>query len=217
MAAYESKSEQVPARGEGRQDGASRPSSISSTLLERLRARQPEAWQRLVHLYSPVVYQWCRQYDVSRDDAPDLVQEVFAAVARHIGDFHRDRPGDSFAAWLRTITRNKIRNYLSARRGRPVAQGGTNAQERFLQVPEIPDPSQSNDPREVRGLVVPVGLDLVRAEFENRTWEAFQRAVVEEQSPAQIAADLGMSIQAVYKAKSRVLHRLRQELDGLME
>ncbi len=170
-----------------------------------------------MNLYSPVVYQWCRQYGVTRDDAPDLVQEVFAAVARHIGDFRRNRPGDSFTAWLRTITRNKIRNYLSSRRGRPVAQGGTSAQERLLQIPEMPDPSETGDPQLVNGLVVPIGLDLVRAEFENRTWEAFERVVVEEQSPAKVAADLGMSIPAVYTAKSRVLRRLRQELDGLTE
>ena len=217
MAAHDSKSDRLPTRGEGSQGGASEQSSISSTLLERIRARQPEAWQRLVNLYTPVVYQWCRQYHVTRDDALDLVQEVFTAVAQNIGGFRRSRPGDSFTAWLRTITHNKIRNYSSYCRGRPLAEGGTNAQERLLQVPEMPDPSETGDPREVNGLVVPIGLDLVRAEFENRTWEAFQRVVVEEQSPAQIAADLGMSVQAVYKAKSRVLRRLRQELDGLME
>jgi RNA polymerase sigma-70 factor, ECF subfamily len=201
-------------------EAASSPSgssSISSTLLDRIRAQQPEAWERLVNLYSPVVYQWCRQYAVPRDDAPDLVQEVFVSVALHIGGFRRDRAGDSFTAWLRTITRNKIRNHFSARRGKPAAQGGTDAQMRLLDVPEAPDPSETTDPREVNNLVVPIALNLVRAEFENRTWEAFQRAAVEGQSPAQIAADLGMSIQAVYKAKSRVLRRLRQELDGLME
>ncbi len=87
----------------------------------------------------------------------------------------------------------------------------------MLKVPEISDPSMSGDPGELNSLVVPTGLDLVRAEFESQTWEAFRRAVVEEQSPAEIAAELGMSVQAVYKAKSRVLQRLRQKLGGLLE
>lgn len=190
---------------------------MSSTLLDGIRAQQPEAWERLVNLYSPVVYHWCRQHTVPCDDAPDLVQEVFVSVARYIGRFHYDRPGDSFTAWLRIITRNKIRNYFSSRRDQPAAQGGTDAQVRLLGVPDVPDLSETNDPREGNNLVVPIALDLVRAEFENRSWEAFQRVVVEGQSPAQIAADLGMSIQAVYKAKSRVLRRLRQELDGLLD
>jgi RNA polymerase sigma-70 factor (ECF subfamily) len=202
---------------EGRRDIPADPSSISSTLLERIKSHQPEAWTRLADLYGPVVYRWCRKSGVAGDDAPDLVQEVFAAVARHIGGFRRDRAGDSFAAWLRTITRNAIRDFFRSRRGRPVAQGGTNAQERILQVPEEPEPIETSDPREVNSLIVPIGLELVRAEFENRTWEAFRRATIEGQPPARIALDLKMSIQAVYQAKSRVLRRLCQELDGLLE
>lgn len=90
------------------------PSSISSTLLERLKARRPEAWQRLVDLYGPVVYRWCRWSGVLAGDVPDVVQEVFTAVAAHIADFHRQRPGDSFTGWLRTITRNKVTDHFRA-------------------------------------------------------------------------------------------------------
>ncbi len=190
--------------------------SISSTLLERIRGRQPEAWQRLVQLCGPLVYRWCRQYEVARDDAPDLVQEVFAVVALHVDGFHRDRPGDSFAAWLRTVTRNVILGYFRSRRGQPVAQGGTDAQQRFLQVPELPEPVEASDVQEASSVIVPLGLELVRAEFESRTWEAFRRVVIERQPSARVAVELGMNIEAVYQAKSRVLRRLRQELDGLV-
>jgi RNA polymerase sigma-70 factor (ECF subfamily) len=58
-------------------------------------------------------------------------------------------------------------------------------------------------------------LELVRAEFENRTWEVFWRIVVDGQSAAEVANSMGLSLPAVYQAKSRVLRRLRQELDGL--
>jgi RNA polymerase sigma-70 factor (ECF subfamily) len=207
----------MDARIEGTRDQPVEPSSISSTLLERVKADHPEAWTRLVTLYGPVVYRWCRQAGAARDDAPDLVQEVFTAIARHIGSFRRDRPGDSFAAWLRTVTRNAIRGYFRCRRGQPMAQGGTDAQERLHQVPEPLEPAEDSDPQEVAGLILPIGLELVRAEFENRTWEAFRRVAVEGQSSARVATDLGMSIEAVYQAKSRVLRRLRQELDGLLE
>jgi RNA polymerase sigma-70 factor, ECF subfamily len=193
------------------------PGSISSTLLERIKEQKPEAWTRLADLYGPVVYRWCRQTGVGRDDAADLVQEVFAAVARHIGGFRRDRPGDSFAAWLRTVTRNTIHDFFRSRRGRPIALGGTDAHEQFLQVPEEVELSEVSNPREVNSVIVPIGMDLVRAEFENNTWEAFRRAVIEKQPPSRIALELGMSVPAVYQAKSRVLRRLRQELDGLLE
>jgi RNA polymerase sigma-70 factor (ECF subfamily) len=197
---------------------ASDPSSISSTLLERVRARRPEAWERLVDLYGPVVYHWCRRSGLGPEDAADVVQEVFTAVAVHVAEFRRDRPSDSFGAWLRTITRNKVRDHYRRRQGRPEAPGGTEAHE---QLAEIGDPAEPSDPSAAGddGLGAWLsrrGLDLVRAEFENRTWEAFWRTAVEGHAPAHVAEDLGMSVQAVYKAKSRVLRRLRQELDELL-
>jgi RNA polymerase sigma-70 factor (ECF subfamily) len=198
---------------EGSQDRPAESSSISSTLLERVKADLPEAWTRLVTVFGPVVYRWCRRAGVARDDAPDLVQEVFAAVARHIGSFRRDRPGDSFAAWLRTVARNTIRDYFRSRRGRAVAQGGTDAQEQIDQVPEL---VPLDDPREVAEIVLPIGVELVRAEFEGQTWEAFRRVAIGGEPSVRVAMDLGMSVAAVYQAKSRVLRRLRQEFKGLL-
>jgi RNA polymerase sigma-70 factor, ECF subfamily len=201
----------------GSHNAASSPSgSISSTLLERVRARQPDAWRRLTDLYGPAVYRWCRQAGVPRDDALDLVQEVFAAVARDIGSFRRDRPGDSFAAWLRAVTRNIYLLYFRRRRGRPVAEGGTEAQDRFLHVPETAEPPEPSDAGDATGVVLPIGLELVRAEFEPQTWDAFRRVAVAGHPPARVAVELGMTIDAVYQAKSRVLRRLRQEFDGLL-
>jgi RNA polymerase sigma-70 factor (ECF subfamily) len=197
---------------------ASEPSSISSTLLERVRARRPEAWERLVDLYGPVVYRWCRQAALRPEDAADLVQEVFAAVAAHVAEFRRDRPGDSFGAWLRTITRNRIRDHYRRRQGKPEARGGTDAQQQLAQIGEPPEPSDPSAACDdgLDAWLSRRGLELVRAEFENRTWEAFWRTTVEGHAPAHVAEDLGMSVQAVYKAKSRVLRRLRQELGELI-
>jgi RNA polymerase sigma-70 factor, ECF subfamily len=82
-------------------------SSISTTLLEQIRVRQPEAWERLVDLYGPVVFHWCRQSGLTTSDAADVVQEVWMAVARNVAGFRREQPGDSFRGWLWTITRNE--------------------------------------------------------------------------------------------------------------
>ncbi len=191
------------------------PSSISSTLLERVRARRPEAWQRLVDLYGPLVYRWCRQLGVSRSDASDVVQQVFAAVIVDIGRFRRDRPGDSFGAWLRTITRHRVSDHFRQRQGHASADGGTEAYQRLLNISKAEKESTAAPPVEQEAGFSRRLLELVRAEFESRTWDAFWRIVVDGQPPAEVAAALNMSLPAVYKAKSRVLRRLRQELGGL--
>ena len=99
----------------------------------------------------------------------------------------------------------------------PFRQGGLTAQQQIMQIPELSEASFSTAAAEADGLLPRRTLELIRAEFENRTWEAFRRTAVAREKPAHVADDLGMSVQAVYKAKSRVLRRLRAELDGLLE
>jgi RNA polymerase sigma-70 factor, ECF subfamily len=200
-------------RSDGSRYGAAEPASISSTLLDQIRARRPDAWQRLVDLYGPVVYRWCRQLGVGRADAADIVQEVFAAVAAASGRFRRETPEHSFGAWLRTVTRSKTCDHFRRRRGLLDAEGGSNAQQRLLDLPESADESLSlssnltPDARFVHRV-----LEVVRAEFEPRTWDAFWRIAVDGQSPAETAAAMDLSLATVYQAKSRVLRRLRREL-----
>jgi RNA polymerase sigma-70 factor, ECF subfamily len=200
-------------RSDGSRYGAGEPASISSTLLDQIRTRRPEAWQRLVDLYGPVVYRWCRQLGVGRADAADVVQEVFAAVAGGAGRFRRETPEHSFGAWLRTITRSKVCDHFRRRHGLPDAEGGTAAQQRMLNVAESAEESLSlsasltPDARFVHR-----ALDVVRAEFEPRTWDAFWRIAIDGQSPAETAEAMKLSLAAVYQAKSRVLRRLRREM-----
>lgn len=197
--------------------GSAGSSSTSSSLLERVKAREPVAWQGLVELYSPMIYRWCRQCGLQSDDSRDIGQEVFAAVAANLEGFRRDRPGASFRAWLWTIARNKIRDHFRRQKGREQAQGGTEAQQHLAQLPEDSPPSSTvtGQPSDEVSLVQQA-LAALRSRFDERTWQAFWRTTVAEESGTAVAADLGMSVQAVYQAKYRVLQRARGELDGLM-
>ncbi len=188
--------------------------STSFSLLERVRVRDDEAWGRLVELYSPLVAYWCNNSGVRRQDADDLVQEVFQAVFKSLDSFRRDRAGDTFRGWLRRITHFKVQDYFRVRAAQPAAQGGTDPQ---WQLQQIPQPELPEETPEDLGALYRRALELVRSEFEDRTWQAFWRAALENQPPAEIAEDLGMSPAAVRKAKSRVLHRLRQEVGDLID
>jgi RNA polymerase sigma-70 factor (ECF subfamily) len=189
----------------------------SLTLLARLRAHDQGAWHRLLHLYTPLVAHWCKRWGVRGPDADDVSQEVFQAVAAGIEDFRRDRAGDTFRGWLRAITRHKVLDHFRRQQKQPEAQGGTDAQRRLQQVSEpATPPDDADDPEEELTRLYHRALELVRSEFEERTWQAFWRAAVDGQAPADIAADLGVTAAAVRKAKSRVLHRLREEVGELI-
>ncbi len=185
----------------------------SLTLLERVRDRDEEAWRNLLRLYAPLVERWCAHCGVRGQDADDVSQEVFGAVAAGLERFRREQGGDTFRGWLRVITRNKLIDHARRRARHPEARGGTDAQRQLQQVaePELPE-----DTADDLGGLYHRALELVRGEFEERTWRAFWLAAVEGRAPDLIAADLGVTPAAVRKAKSRVLLRLRQEVGDVI-
>lgn len=184
----------------------------SHTLLERVARRDADAWQRFAKLYGPLVFHWCRRQGLSEHDAADTTQDVFASVARAISRFEV-RPGASFRGWLWTVTRNQLRDFFRLRAQQTRAEGGSSAWERLAAVAEsLSDDPDEHTAAEELHFLHRRGLELVRGEFEERTWQLFWRSVVLEQSTADIARDFGLSNAAVRQARSRVLRRLRQEL-----
>jgi RNA polymerase sigma-70 factor, ECF subfamily len=193
----------------------------SMSLLAGVRLRDAEAWRRMARLYTPLVRYWCRKGGLADDAVDDLVQETFAAVLRGLPTFERPTDGGSFRGWLRTIVRNKLNDFYRTRRDKGAATGGTDA---HLNLGKLADPfgadeAAPDDARETTetGLVFRAAVDLIRTEFETVTQQAFWATTVEERPPADVAKELGITLNAVYKAKSRVLRRLREVLDGLEE
>ncbi len=190
------------------------PSTATSrSLLERIKADDAEAWDRLISLYAPMAYRWCRRCDLPEQEIADVLQEVFQSVGTHISSFRQDREGDTFRGWLRTITRHKVLDHFRKLGREPGGAGGTDAQIRFAKLPAAQPPNEddSSDQRADRG-VVGRALELIKSEFEDRTWRAFWLTAVEDRVPKEVAIELGMSPGAVRVAKSRVLRRLRDEL-----
>jgi RNA polymerase sigma-70 factor (ECF subfamily) len=193
-------------------------SETSVSLLERLRLQPDEdSWKRFVDLYVPLIRGWLRRYQVTQEDAQDLAQEVMAVVLRKLPDFEHNRQAGAFRSWLRTVTVNQLRALWRTRRGRAAGTGDSDVAQMLDQ---LADPSSSlsrlwdrqHDQHVARRL-----MELVRPQFEATTWQAFRRVVLDGLKPAQAAAELGLSVNAVLLAKSRVLSRLRQEMRGLTD
>ena len=184
----------------------------SRSLLDRARAHDAAAWGRLVALYAPLVFQWCRRWGLQEEDAADVFQEVFQSVAAHLDRFRKERAGDTFRGWLRTITRSKVHDLFRRRAREPGGVGGSAAQAWMAQLPVPPTPDEEDiEGRAERGLFRRA-MESIAVEFEERTWQAFWRTAVEGRSAKDVAAELAMSPGAVRVAKSRVLQRLREEL-----
>jgi RNA polymerase sigma-70 factor (ECF subfamily) len=170
-----------------------------------------EAWQRLVDLYSPLLSAWLRRHALQDADVDDLVQEVLVTVAREAPKFqHSGRPG-AFRSWLRTILANRLREFWRGRRLRPTATGESDfiafldqLEDRDSGISRLWD--QEHDQHIVRRL-----LAMIEPQFASSTWQAFRRVVLDGARPDAVAADLGLTVNAVFIAKSRVLQRLRQE------
>jgi RNA polymerase sigma-70 factor (ECF subfamily) len=190
------------------------PNVTSLSLLERLRGRDETAWQHLVQLYGPLVRYWCVRWGARQEDAEEIAQETFLAAAHGLEKFQH-RGAGSFRGWMRGITRHKLLDHLRQKHGQPAAAGGTDA---FQHLQELPDgeTSAGEQASEVTGLYHRT-LNLIRSEFEERTWLAFWYTAVEGRETGAVAAQVGLSPVAVRIAKSRVLNRLRREVGDLIE
>lgn len=190
----------------------------SLSLLQRLRQPdQTESWNRLEALYRPLLRVWLLKYQVQETDADDLIQEVLLAVSKDLPNFqHAGRPG-AFRGWLKTILVNRLRKFWRSRDRRPQVHADSMADMRLA---ELEDPNSEisriwnhdHDQYVLRQL-----LALAEPHFEPVTWKAFCRVALDGIKADAVAAEMGISLNSVCLAKSRVTRRLRQESVGLIE
>jgi len=195
--------------------------ATSVSLLERLRSPAgedaPEAWRRLIALYGPLIRYWLRQNAALAPDADDLVQEVLTVLVRRIGGFEHNGRRGAFRVWLRTTTRQCASDFYATRRNRPLATGGSSVQEALGELASVDSPLSQIWEREHDLWVARRLIEMLRSEFEERTWRAFEGVALKGRPAAEVAAELGVTPNAVAIAKSRVLRRLHEEATGLFD
>ncbi len=184
--------------------------TTSPSLLMRLQSgSETQAWSRFVSLYTPVLFGWVRSQGMASDESADIVQEVFALLVEKLPTFQYNHE-QSFGSWLRTVTFNKCRDHFRRNKRRPVVAD-------HPLDPEVPDNVEQFSVEDYRRRLAHRALEVMREEFQPTTWKACWQSVVSNRPAAEIALELGISVNAVYVAKSRVLRRLREELDGVWE
>jgi RNA polymerase sigma-70 factor (ECF subfamily) len=182
--------------------------TTSASLLQRLRqVPDADAWERFVRLYTPLLFYWARRLGLQDQDAADLVQDVLMVLMRKLPEFQY-QPGRSFRGWLRTVLMNKWRDRPHPKPAVPLDSDVH---------PQAPADAEALEEREYRLYIIGRALRLMAAEFEPATWQACWETVVLGRPAAEVAGELGLTVNAVYLAKSRVLSRLRQDLEGLLD
>jgi RNA polymerase sigma factor (sigma-70 family) len=194
------------------QSDATRPS-----LLVRIRdARDREAWGQFVEVYAPLVYDMARRRGLQDADAADLTQDVLRSVAGAIGRLDYDPRRGTFRSWLFTVTRNALNTFFEAQQRLTRGSGDSAVQDWLANQPDPADESAVWD-REYERRLLDVAAEQVRLEFENSTWQAFWHTAVEGQPAREAAEGLGMSVGAVYIARSRVLSRIKEKVAQLRD
>ncbi len=198
-------------------DDPTAPATRYSLIVKLRDPAEDGAWREFVAVYQPLVYRLARRQGLQDADAHDLCQEVFRAVARAVGGWEADPARGSFRGWLSRIARNLLINFLTRRPNRLRGSGSTSVQE-LLESQPADDPSATAVfEAEYRRRLFRWAADEVRGEFAASTWRAFWLTAVEDRKPADTAAELGISVGAVYVARSRVLARLRARIDQMGE
>lgn len=184
--------------------------STSQSLLKRAQAKEPEAWDRLVRIYTPLIYSWIRRAGIAEHDAADVVQEVLGSLPRGLINF--EPSAGSFRSYLGGITRNKTNDLLR--------QQMSDKEPQLIPVEwiaEMADVSQTpGRASQTDQLLANRALELIKTDFRFQTWQAFWRTAVLGENANDVAADLKMKIGSVYTARSRVLAKLRTELAGML-
>lgn len=184
--------------------------STSESLLFRLSGgADPKAWDRFVALYTPLLLRWSGRLGLREADAADFTQDVLLILLRNFGTFRYDA-NRSFRAWLKTVLLNVWRKHQ--RRVARAPRGGGD-----VELAPDSDPSLFLDEAEHRDFLVRRALALAQGEFDAVTWRACAEYVMNGRPPAEVAQELGITVNMVYLAKSRVLRYLRGELAGLLD
>jgi RNA polymerase sigma-70 factor (ECF subfamily) len=179
------------------------------TLIERLRDLSDQAaWSQFVQVYSPLVFRYARRRGLQDADAADVTQDVLRTVARRMGAFEYDRSRGTFRGWLLAVARSRIADLVESRRRAGAASGGDTAQWLLESLPESDEESYWE--REHRQCLFDWACSRARGDFQEATWNAFWQTSVEGRAPQEAAQSLGMSVGAVYIARSRVLARLKE-------
>ncbi|MEQ1827203.1 MAG: sigma-70 family RNA polymerase sigma factor [Pirellula sp.] len=186
----------------------------SPSLLAGLQISNSDAWQKLVSLYGPRILVWCRLRGVDQASAADILQETLLSVARSLPQFHSNPGSGAFRAWLKRIAERRISDWLRVHSEQPNGIGGSSIAYRLMQLPGPFDESKSEiaNYTDASRSILEI-LEAIKPSYEPKTWQAFERCVIDGKETAEVATEIGLTPANVRQIRSRILRHIRQALN----
>jgi RNA polymerase sigma-70 factor (ECF subfamily) len=182
------------------------------SLLVRIRdPRDGLSWSQFVDLYAPLVYRFARKHGLQDADAADFTQDVLRSVAGAVGKLEYDPNRGSFRGWLFTVVRNRLCDFLDSRRRQCQGSGDTETHALLEQQEDLRDAWD----QDYEWQLLTWAAEQIRGTVQESTWQAFWLTTIEEKSGQEVAKTLGMSVAAVYLAKSRMMASLKERIEQI--
>jgi RNA polymerase sigma-70 factor, ECF subfamily len=182
-----------------------------SSLLQRLHdPNDRQSWGEFYEVYHPLLLRYIRSHEVGPEDAEDLVQDIFINKLRQaMTTFDFDRQRGRFRTWLFEVTINAIRDWARKRQNRPAAVG----QESDFTGPVVPSVTEELSRQWEQyhhEQIMQFAMKKSREFFEPKTWACFELRTLKGRPGPEVAAKLGLNINAVYTNAHRVLEKIRE-------
>jgi RNA polymerase sigma-70 factor (ECF subfamily) len=178
------------------------PSTQSSLVRDIRDGRDHEAWMSFVDVYGPIVYRFCLRQHLQDSDAADVVQNVMTRVWNGVASFDSDR--GRFRSWLITIASREVFRHLERRVATRAAAD--------ISEMELESALAASWQVEFQTQLFDCAMEHVRREFDDSSWQAFEQVWIQKRKVLDVATELNLSVQRVYRVKRQILERLRQQV-----
>jgi RNA polymerase sigma-70 factor (ECF subfamily) len=193
-----------------------------TSLWDRVLDGDSAAWENLVDVWTPCIYEFCRRKGIQKADAGDVVQQVMIRVYRFRDKFSRQDEGHRLKAWLLTIIHQAIADYFRQFAGKNRAQGGSEFAGQLANLPETIDSSLGDDSADGEalfdaGLWMARTLDVIRQDVTEQTWQIFEMFKIQDRTAKEVGEHFGMKETTVRQRVFTVTQRIKREAEGLFD
>jgi len=182
----------------------------ATSFVFRLSQSDPRAWEDFAVHYSRMMRKWMKPWKIPADDVDDILQDTYLRVLGSVSGFRHQGPG-TFRAWLKRVSRScwlKVVEQSAFRRNVSLDVEASLSEETMISID-----------REIDMLIereyLRYAVERTRRRVSKQVWEVYRLTALDGKAGEEVASELGVSLDVVYKSKSRFLERLKEELSEL--